>query len=323
MPSRIAISHLVCALTGLALTGCYTPYRYAPYNPYGAGVPMYGPQGMPVQPQFAPQGGTPTLVDPNGSTFGPGNTGGSFSSPQIQPTPDPAAGGSFPSTNNGIGSPPANNGGFDPSLPSTPGGSNGGSSGLVPNAGYGDANNLVPPATNGGTGGGSFGGGNSTPFGPDGASFQQNPPGESVSQVRYEQAANRQELQLTAHQPATNETYAVVNAFAEDPQPFTTTPPANKPNPYGHDAIGYRWLRGLVDFDERQKAWVLIYNPSPGPQDAYRGQITLIDNGQLQTLQNNDVVLVEGQVDPAFRDPGTGKPQFRIQKLHGPLAPKF
>jgi hypothetical protein len=309
MPSRHSISRLVCALALLALAGCYSPYRYAPYSPYGSGIPMYN-QGVPVQ-QFGPPVGSPTPVYPNG-TFPP--SGSQFNNGGLSPTPDPAGGGTFPpSNNNGFG-PPTSGGGFNSNnLPPTTGGS-----GLVPNEGYyGDPGNLPSSGT------GSFGNENITPFGPDGANFQRDSSTEAVSRVQYEPGSRTRELQLTAHQTSPPETFTKTEPFTDETLAVRGSPNLEKkPNPYGYDAVGYRWLRGIVDFDESQKAWVLIYNPVPGPNDSYQGQITLIDNGQLRKLKNNSVVLVEGQVETTSRDPGTGKPQYRVQTLHGPLVPK-
>lgn len=307
MPSRHVISRLVCALCGLALAGCYSPYRYAPYSPYGSGIPMYSPQPVPVQPQFGaptpvyPDGGFP----PAGGTFPPGTSGGTLS-----PTPDPNSGGTFPPSN----------GGFNPTLPPTNGsgasGTGTSNGGLVPY--YGDPDTLPRP-----NGGNNVFEGNSTPFTQDGASFQPDNNAESVSRVQYKPGTVTRELQLTAHQAAPAET-AAVSPVAPETAPAPAAEPATRePNPYGYDAVGYSWLRGVVDFDEQQNAWVLIYNPTPGDRDLYKGHITLIENGELKKLQNNQVVLVEGQVDAAVCDAATGKPQYRVTKLYGPLVPKF
>ena len=314
MPSFAGISRCVSALVGLTLAGCYTPYRY---NPYVGGVPMYGGAPVaPLQPQLGPPTGVPTPVDPNNpNAFPPANGAGGSQyngGSQLAPTPDPNN--SLPPSNNSF--PPSNNNSFDPSLPPPTGGQGGTGNGYVPN--YTDPNSLPP--TNGS---GTFEGGGTTPFGQDGASFQPDAE-KSVSQVRYERTPQGQELQLTAHQSSPAETWPVAAAAAETiaPPPAAEPVPQKKPNPYGYDAVGYRWLRGVVDFDEKQHAWVLIYNPTPAANDAYQGQVTLIDNGLLQNMQNNDVVLVEGQLDPATPEPGTGKPQYRVKRMHGPLVPK-
>ena len=238
-------------------------------------------------------------------TFPPANgTGSQFNGgSQLAPTPDP---------NNSF--PPSGTNDFNPELPPPTGGTGGTGNSYVPE--YTDPNSLPPSS-----GGGSFGGGAET-FPQDGASFQPET-GDAVSQIRYERTPQAQELQLTAHQTSPMETWPVA-AAAESPAPQAPGAriPKEKPNPYGYDAVGYRWLRGIVDFDEKQHAWMIIYNPTPGPNDAYQGQLTLLDNGLLQKMQNYDVVLVEGQIDPAAPEPGTGKPQYRVKRVHGPLVPK-
>ncbi len=320
MPSLPGITRWFCALTGLALAGCYSPYHNVPYSTYpaGPGIPMYSPQQ--IQPQFGPPVGSPTPVYPDGgfpsgginpngsfppagSTFGPGDTGG-FGGSQfnnnggLAPIPDP--GGALPPLDNGGGfgpTPPATNTfprSFDPSLPANPGGG----SGLVPR--YGDPETL--PAPRGG-GGGTFEN-NATPFSSDGASFQQDPPGFSTGQIPPQ--PNPGGIQLAAHQLSPVETLPEADKFR------------GSPSPYGFDPVGYRWLKGIVDYDEHQQAWVIIYSPTPHPKDAFKGQITLINSALFSKLKNNDAVMVEGRVDENFRDPGTGKPQFQVQRLHYP-----
>ncbi len=294
MPSPQAILRLVCALGGLTFAGCYAPYRPAPYNPYG-GIPTY-PQAIPVQPQLAPPAGT---ISPGG-TFPPAN---GFDGTTITPTPDPGASGTFPPSN-----PAPYNGGFNPSLPSNT------SPGLVPN--YGEPESLQSPSR-----GGTFGG-DQEPFQQDGARFEYDD-GQAVGSVPFERDADSEDLQLAAHQSVSAEPEPEMFAAEPEPEMFAADEPkpqgnaVQRPNPYGYDAVAYRWLRGIVDFDEQQQRWILIYNPNPGPRDTYKGQIALINNGQLQNIHNNDVVLVEGQVEFS-----AGLPQYRISKLYGPLVPK-
>lgn len=308
MPFQNGLTRIVSALAGLALVGCHSPYRQSPYNPYGGGVPMYNPQPAPVQPQFGPPGGSPTPVPSNGGvpggSFPPSgnsgfqNNGGS----QLQPQPDPNSN-SFPPTDGG-----SSGDGFNQRQPnnnydSAPR-SNGQSQNLVPNEGYGDPEDLPPSTRNGNT----FEG-NSTPFSPDGAAFQRDSDSSSsVGNVAYEPPGNSngsdgsEGIQLAAHEA-----------------PPKASPSAGNSHPYGYDAEDYRWLQGLVDFDEGQNAWVMIYDTTPDAEDQYKGQITLVDNALLDRLNNNDLVMVEGRVDTSSRDPGTGKPQYRVEALHGPF----
>lgn len=252
------------------------------YSSYGH--PTYNPYGPGVPtyspqavPQFGPPVGSPTPVYPNG-TF----PGGSFA---------PSGGSTFPSDNltptpdPNSSFPSTNSGdgfspsnGFNSSPPS-------GGTGLVPR--YGDPETL-PPARSGNT----FDS-NTTPFSSDGAAFQPQPAASQPVGMRYEPTRSDSRLQLAAHQAS------------------------SASNPYGYDATGYRWLKGLVDYDEEQRAWLLIYDTTPDSQDIYRGQITLFGSSLLAQLQNNEFVMVEGRVDNSVRDAGTGKPQYRVETLRG------
>ncbi len=303
MPSFAAISRCVCALAGLTLAGCFSYSRHYPYNPY---VPMYGAPAAPLQPQLGPPTGVPTPVDPNNPNSFPPANGSQFNNgSQLSPTPEPSN--SFPPSNNT----------FDPNLPPPTGGQGGTGNGPVPYP------NDLPNPNNLPSSNGTYEGGGAQPFGADGASFQPDAE-KSVSQARYERVPQIPEQQLTARQTSPTETWPVAAAASESLAPPAATEPVseNQPNPYGYDAVGYRWLRGVVDFDVKQHAWVIIYNPTPGSKDVYKGQLMLLDNGLLQKLENNDVVLVEGQIDFASPEPGTGKPQYRVTRVYGPLVPK-
>ncbi|NOX54828.1 MAG: hypothetical protein GXP27_10400, partial [Planctomycetes bacterium] len=97
--------------------------------------------------------------------------------------------------------------------------------------------------------------------------------------------------------------------------------PSGQPHPFAYDRQNYRWLRGIVDYDESDNTWHLMYAAKPDPDDPYGGDITLADHPDLSKLRDGDIVLVEGRVDTASTD-ALGKPQYRIEKLVGPLVPK-
>ena len=92
-------------------------------------------------------------------------------------------------------------------------------------------------------------------------------------------------------------------------------------SPYDYDRKNYQWLRGKVDFDENDQSWHIIYSLKPDQTDRFGGSITLIDHPDLNKLQNDDVVLLEGKVDSDSPD-RSGKVKYRIEKLFGPLVPK-
>jgi len=95
---------------------------------------------------------------------------------------------------------------------------------------------------------------------------------------------------------------------------------SSQPNPYAHDRKSYHWLRGIVDFDARDKSWYIIYDKAPDRGDKYGGGFTLAGNNRFAKLHDRDVVLVEGHIDFDHRD-RAGKPVYRVDRLHR-LAPR-
>jgi hypothetical protein len=96
--------------------------------------------------------------------------------------------------------------------------------------------------------------------------------------------------------------------------------------PYGYDQNEYRWLRGVVDYDETDKSWHILYAPKPAREDKFGGAIRLLPHQALDTLHAGDVVKIQGEVDYDSRETATGKPQYRIAELgrykpaSGPVA---
>ena len=86
--------------------------------------------------------------------------------------------------------------------------------------------------------------------------------------------------------------------------------------PYKYDRENFQWLRGVVDYDSEAGSWNIIYNIEPDQQDQFGGSIVLAGAAadQFETLQNNDVILVEGEVDTKRLD-AFGKPMFRVARL--------
>jgi hypothetical protein len=89
---------------------------------------------------------------------------------------------------------------------------------------------------------------------------------------------------------------------------------AGQPNKYDHDRESFAWLRGVVDFDEEDGTWNIIYDIKPEAEDRFGGSMTLITDDRFQSLQDQDVVLVEGFVDAKHRD-RLGKPAYRVERL--------
>ncbi|MBM80186.1 MAG: hypothetical protein CMJ78_06280 [Planctomycetaceae bacterium] len=92
------------------------------------------------------------------------------------------------------------------------------------------------------------------------------------------------------------------------------------PNPFAYDEQDYKWLRGVVEYDELDKTWHLMY--SERPDDEFGGDFTLVDDAKLDVLRNNDVVYVTGRIDRSETD-RLGKPCYRIVGACERLRPKL
>jgi hypothetical protein len=85
-------------------------------------------------------------------------------------------------------------------------------------------------------------------------------------------------------------------------------------SPYKYDREKFQWLRGVVDYDSEARSWNIIYNVEPDQQDQFGGSIVLAGADEFETLQNDDVILVEGGIDAKQLD-ALGKPMFRVDRL--------
>tara|TARA_R100001132_G_C3275549_1_gene98867 strand:+ start:15550 stop:16803 length:1254 start_codon:yes stop_codon:yes gene_type:complete len=92
------------------------------------------------------------------------------------------------------------------------------------------------------------------------------------------------------------------------------------PSPFNYDKQNYRWLRGIIEFDEQEKSWNITYNATPDKSDKFGGNIVLVDQGKLNRFTNGDVVLLDGAIDGSKQD-RMGKPCYRISKAQR-LVPK-
>lgn len=98
------------------------------------------------------------------------------------------------------------------------------------------------------------------------------------------------------------------------------TSAAKSPSPFSYDKQQYRWLRGIVEFDEEEKHWNITYNATPDQSDKFGGNIVLLDQGQLNRFTNGDVVLIDGHIDGSQQDK-MGKPFYRVARAQK-LVPK-
>ena len=298
----------LCIALGLAsttLAGCYSPYGYQ--GQYGGpgyyGQPAYqapGYQGGPVYP------GSPGQPLGNGGTYIPGGA-----SPGTSPTPLNAPGGTTYENQNGpirFESPNNNAPGFDPS-PGTGRGnvpdplddlknSNPGASKptLQPTSGTTDNEFTTPFEQTGNSTGGSTG----TPAQPAQLTTEPDDPFELPQQQRSSTAAGASLIQMVSYE-----------------QPQTA-----QLNPYGRDTkhANPTWLRGVVDYDQKQRSWSILYSANPDPRDSNGGVLTLANHPNLAKCRLGEVVLAEGAIDARQTD-ARGKPIYVLDNVT-PLQPK-
>jgi hypothetical protein len=98
------------------------------------------------------------------------------------------------------------------------------------------------------------------------------------------------------------------------------SPVAETRNPFGRDTkhANPEWLRGVVDFDSRERTWQIIYASKPDARDPQGGSISLGQHPDLALCRTGDIVLVEGAIDSSQTD-SRGKPVYVLDKVT-PLA---
>ena len=309
----------LCGTASLILGGCWTPapYGYSTYPGYYA-PPNQGfvaPPGSPMSPGITyppPQLGPPAMPG-NGGNWGP--------TPSISPgpmspgpmTPGPMTPG--PMTPLPGGPPQSYNGGSatfsDPKIgsarqpeipvpePVDPG----------PRVSPGPAGQPPPDQ-------------NTSPFGSDG----EKPFGQGTQmQVPKRDDGGPQAVAADGPEPfeaplerggkPDSGVVAVaaktVDGMTADGKTVDSKRAANSANRYDYDRTSYSYLRGVVDFNTRDKSWNIIYSPNPDPNDKYGGAFQLVDNSKLNTLHDGDVVFIQGRVNPQQVDV-RGKPKYEI-----------
>jgi hypothetical protein len=296
----------LCAAASVVLAGCMYPgpYSYGTYPGYYSPPPGYAapPGGTIVTPGPGPGFPSPQLGPSSGPppTWSPTPAG---PSPTLSPTPSP-----LPSTPPGNstfdGAPPYNGGARKPTeIP-------------VPNPIERDPGPMLGPS-------GQNPGPANTPFGSDGTKGSFGEGAQLTIPQRTEVAVHA----VGTVDPQTFENpidrdrsdraglVAVSARGGEDRRRFDAS------NPCDYDRASYSWLRGIVDFDSRDKSWHIIYSQKPDRQDRYGGAIRLVDHPKLGGLRSGDIVYVEGHIDTHHLDT-RGKPQYRIAGDHiEPLTP--
>lgn len=291
MQTRLCGLHILAALALLSASGCYS------YSPYGYGN-YRGPYFAPPAGAF-PQPGSPQM--------GPGVPQGAYLPPQaVAPVGIPRSQWQQPLQAEAMPHPAAK----------------------APASGdEGDV--FAEPATNGPVPEPSDAGESREPADPSGSPTDSGNPFGSADSAGVElKGIDDRAIVGSGHLPESRSgndrfqkpvSFQPVSSVERDTADTAMTV-SNRPNPYKHDRNGYAWLRGVVDYDEQDQAWHLIYALNPDPTDPYGGDVTLVDSAELDALRNEDVVYVEGSVDSSVRD-RLGKPCYRVNRFQR-LVPK-
>jgi hypothetical protein len=291
------------SLKNLVLFGLLTPiagcYSYGYQSPYGP-----GPYGQPYQPVYP---GGPGYTMPPGQPYIPGGTTPGGTSPGLGgPTPITPPGGNAPPTYDNT------NGSNGPIKFDAPD--------FNPNPGS-------PPAGNPPAGGrGSVPDPNDDLNGSGGPAASKPELSPTSAQRDAFEADFPQETNNTGEAPpariSTEQDVFEVPDRIDEAEPaairkISLEVPANdRPNPYGRDRkhANPEWLRGLVNFDQRDRTWELIYSATPDGRDPNGGSLTLGHHPELSRCRSGDVVLIEGAIDSSQVD-SRGKPIYAVDKV--------
>lgn len=92
------------------------------------------------------------------------------------------------------------------------------------------------------------------------------------------------------------------------------TPVSATSDRFGYDSEGYSWLKGIIEFDSKNKVWHLTYSQAPNDNDQFGGEVTLKNPQHFKTLRSGQAVSVAGQFDPNQRD-RLGKPVYEVSEI--------
>jgi hypothetical protein len=101
-----------------------------------------------------------------------------------------------------------------------------------------------------------------------------------------------------------------------DVQPvgWSTEAPSRDPLAAGGQSADYSSVQGVVDFDQADRTWSIVYDETPAAEDRFAGHFTLGDSPLLQTLRHGERVRLEGDVDPTRPD-RLGKPTYQAVRI--------
>lgn len=285
---------LLVAVYGCLSSGCLYHNGYYP-NGYGPGPSVLPSQpwtGYPTTPTYPP-GTYPPGV------YQPGGTNPPLSSPTpISPGTQPA----FPSNS-------------DPSTYGTPG--NNSAPPFNPSPNNGNNNNGVPLPDDNTTG---F---NTPPSGSPlitPTSSAKVPDDESTpfstESTRLPRTVSDESVADSEEFPPPIQSNGVLQTSGSDDGGVdfaNTQAAAPRSRIYGHGAK-FDWLQGIVEYDEPNNCWVIMFDDNPSPTDSQGGEFTLVSNPKLNSLRAGDVYRVEGSIDRTKLD-GRDRPMYRATLL--------
>lgn len=93
-------------------------------------------------------------------------------------------------------------------------------------------------------------------------------------------------------------------------QPVSAT---SAPVEYGFDTENYRWLRGILGYDQSLRKWYITY--SPAARDQFGGNLLLrASPQQLDEFRDGDMIDVHGHVEPATNG-GNELPTYHVESI--------
>jgi len=276
-----------------------------------------GPYGQYPPPQYL---GTPAYTVPAGQPYAPGGTtpptsgGPTLLPPNANPQPTYDNNGNKINWDNNAPS-------FNPAAPNgTTGGTSGGNSGGAP----------------GGNSGGSSGNRGAVP---DPGTLEDpagSGPAASNTKLTPTSATQRVESEFERESNNNSGQPEEPARIGTEPDPFE--PPQRVSNtemvpavihrvnheavagedlkPYGRDLehANPQWLRGIVDYDDQEQTWQIIYAANPDPRDQNGGSLTLGKHPELARCRTGDIVTVKGAIDNSQTDL-RGKPIYALDAV--------
>jgi len=285
MRNRFAV---LVAVYGCLSSGCLYHGGYNPYG-YGPGPSVLPSQPYPVNPSY-PAGTYPPGVYQPGMIY----------PPTTSPTPiTPGTQPSFP-------------GSSDPSTYGSPGTNSAPTFNPTPNNG----NNKDVPIPDDNTTGLNTPAGNPLITPTSSAKVSDDDSAFNTESPRLPRTVSDESVAESEDFPPPIQSGAVLQTSGSDDGGVdfaNTQAAAPRSRVYGHGAK-FDWLQGIVEYDEPNNCWVIMYDDNPSPTDSQGGEFTLVSNPKLKSLRAGDIYRVEGSIDRTKLD-GRDRPMYRATLL--------